>query len=160
MHKRFLKAITKHLSDLGIELVNGRFCMDTTNVNSGGKSGMKHLLQHAIPRAVWIDCGIHKVALSFKHLLQVYPDVLAADATLLALWKFFHYQRLATNLLRMQQRCMMKSRRHQFAHQSPDRQHMIKLVRIFAMILNKLCRLLQEVSMKGRNQMLLVYLWR
>ena len=33
-----LKAITKYLSDLGIELVNGRFfCMDTTDVNSGEK---------------------------------------------------------------------------------------------------------------------------
>ena len=100
MRKRFLKAITKHLSDLGIELVNGRFCMDTTNVNSGGKSGTKHLLQHAIPCAVWIHCGNHKVALSFKHLLQVYPDVLAADATLLALWKFFYYQPLTTNFVK------------------------------------------------------------
>ena len=36
--KNVLKAITKYLSDLGIELVNGRFfCMDTTNMKSGEK---------------------------------------------------------------------------------------------------------------------------
>ena len=40
-----LKAITKSLSDLGIELVNGRFfCTDTTNVNSSQKTGIKRLL--------------------------------------------------------------------------------------------------------------------
>ena len=41
------------------------------------KSGMKHLLQHAVPLAVWIGCGNYKVVL--------YPDVLAANAMLLAL---------------------------------------------------------------------------
>ena len=45
-------------------------------------------------------CGNHKVALCFKHLLQVCPDILAADATLLALWKFFHYWLLATNFVK------------------------------------------------------------
>ena len=96
-----LKAITKYLSDLGIELVNGTFfCMDTTNVNFREKSGMKHLLQHVVPLAVWIGYGNHKVALCFKHLLQVYPDILAADPTLLFLWKFFHYQTLATNFVK------------------------------------------------------------
>ena len=40
-----LKAIIKSLSDLGIELVNGRFfCTDTTNVNSSQKTGIKRLL--------------------------------------------------------------------------------------------------------------------
>ena len=63
--------------------------MDTTNVNSGEKSGMKRLLQHA----VWIGCGNYKVTLCF--------DVLPADATLLALWKFFHYRPLESILLRM-----------------------------------------------------------
>ena len=81
--QKVLKAIIKYLgiepsiSDLGIELVNGRlFCMDTTNLNSDEKSGMKHLLQYAVPLAVWIGCGNYKVAL--------YP-VLVADAMLLAL---------------------------------------------------------------------------
>ena len=95
-----LKAITKYLSDLGIELANDRFfCMDTTNMSSSKNSGMKRLLQHTISLAVWIGCGNHKVALCFKHLLQVYPDVLTADATLLVLWKFLHYRPLATNFV-------------------------------------------------------------
>ena len=36
---------------------------------------------------------------------------------------------------------------------------MIMLVTIFV-VLNNLCQLLQHASMKGRNQMLLKYLWR
>ena len=50
---------------------------------------MKKLLQNVALLAIWIGCGNQKVALCFKHLLQVYPDVLAADAMLLALWKTF-----------------------------------------------------------------------
>ena len=63
-------------------------------------------------------------------------------------------------LLRMQQRCMPKSRWHQFVRQSPDGRHIIDLIRIFPLVLNRLCQLLQHVSRKGRNQMLLAYLWR
>ena len=70
------------------------------NVNFGEKRGMKRLLQHAVPFAVWIGCGNHKVALYFKDLLQIYPVVLAADATLLTLWNFFHYRPLATNFVK------------------------------------------------------------
>ena len=96
-----LKAITKYLSDLVIELVNGRFfCMDTTNGTSGEKSGMKRMLQHAVPLAVWIGCGNHKVTFCVKHLLQVYPNVLAADGTLLALWKLFNYRSSAASFLK------------------------------------------------------------
>ena len=89
------------MSNPGIELVNGRFfCMDSKNVNSGGKSRMKCLLQHAVPLAVWIGCGNRKVVLFFKHLLQVYSEVLATAATLLALWNFFHYQHLASTFVK------------------------------------------------------------
>ena len=55
---------------------------------------------------------------------------------------------------------MTKSSWHKFANQTPDGWHMIMLVTIFVMVLNNLCQLLQHVSMKGRNQMLLEYLWR
>ena len=66
--QNILKAITKYLSDLGIEPVNGRFfCMDTTNVNSGEKSGMKRLPQHA----VWIGCG----NLLFYYLFYFFPKL-------------------------------------------------------------------------------------
>ena len=69
-------------------------------MSSGEKSGMKRLQQHVVPLAVWISCGNQRVALCFKHLQQVYPGVLAADAMLLALWKCFHYQPLATNFVK------------------------------------------------------------
>ena len=55
---------------------------------------------------------------------------------------------------------MTKSSWHKFANQTPDGWHTIMLVTIFVMVLNNLCQLLQHVSMKGRNQMLLEYLWR
>ena len=103
--KNVLKAIPKYLLDLRIELVNGRFfCMDTTNMNSGEKGVIKHLLQHAVPLALWTGCGNHKVALCFKHLLQVSPNVFAADATLLALWKFFHYRSLAITFVKHEEK--------------------------------------------------------
>ena len=65
--------------------------MDTTNVNSGEKSGLKRLLQHVVPIAAWTGCGNQKVALCFEHLLHEFPSVADANAMLLALWKFFHY---------------------------------------------------------------------
>ena len=74
--------------------------MDPTNVNSGEQSGLKRLLKHNVPLGNWVGCGNHKVALCFKHLLNYFPDVLSADATLLALWKFFHYCPLAINFLK------------------------------------------------------------
>ena len=64
--------------------------METTNVNSGEKSGLK-TFPNVVPIAAWIGCGHHKVALCFKHLLNKFPSAADADATLLALWKFFHY---------------------------------------------------------------------
>ena len=74
--------------------------MDTTNVNSGEKAGLKRLLKHAVPLGCWIGCGNHKIALCFKHLLGDFPVVFSADATLLCLWKFFHYRPLAVNFLK------------------------------------------------------------
>ena len=55
---------------------------------------------------------------------------------------------------------MTKSSWHKCANQTPDGWHMIMLATIFVMVLNNFCQLLQHVSMKGRNQMLLEYLWR
>lgn len=49
--------------------------------------------------ANWDDCWNHKLAFCFKHLLKHFPDVLSADATLLALGKFFHHQHLAIDFL-------------------------------------------------------------
>ena len=66
---------------------------------------MKRLLKHAVPLAVLIGCGNQKVTLYFKHLLQIYPDIFAADAILfftmlLFFFKFFHYWPLETNFFK------------------------------------------------------------
>ena len=94
-------ALIKYLQEMNISLIYARFfCIDATNVHSGELSGLKQLLKHAAPLGNWVDFMNHKVALCFKHLFNDFPDVLSADATLLALWKFFHYHPLAINFLK------------------------------------------------------------
>ena len=76
------------------------FCMGTTNVTSSKYSGLKRLLNHAVPLDNWVGCGNQKVNLCFKHLLNYFLDDLSANTMLLALWKFFHYHLLAINFLK------------------------------------------------------------
>ena len=81
-----LQALEKYLEKIEVPIKNARFfMMDTTNVNSGEKGGLKRLLKHVIPMAAWIGCGNDKVALCFKHLLPEFQSVADADTTLLAL---------------------------------------------------------------------------
>ena len=94
-----LKALQSYLEKQEVPIDSSRFfMMDTTNVNSRENGGLKRLL-HVIPIAAWIGCGSHEVAFCFKHLLNEFPSVADADATLLALWKFFHYRPLEVNFL-------------------------------------------------------------
>ena len=51
-------------------------CMDTTNVNSGAKIGLKRHLEHKVPLLKWIRCNNHKLALTFKHLIPSYNILL------------------------------------------------------------------------------------
>ena len=96
-----LVAFEQYFEKLEIPLKNnaGFFMMDTTDVNSGERNGLKWLLKHLIPLASWIGCGNHKVALCFKHLLPKFESVFSADAALLALWKFFHFRPLALSFM-------------------------------------------------------------
>ena len=75
------------------------FIMDTINVNSGEKKGLKQLLKHLIPLATWIGCGNHKVTLCFKHLLSEYKSVFSVGAAFDALWKIFHFHPLALGFM-------------------------------------------------------------
>ena len=51
-------------------LQKARFvCMDTTNVNSGEKNGLKRHIELKVPLLKWIGCNNHKLALTFKHLI-------------------------------------------------------------------------------------------
>ena len=70
------------------------FMMDTINVNSVERKGIKWLLKHLILLSSWVGCGTLKVALCFKHLLPEFKFIFSADETLLALWKFFHFHPL------------------------------------------------------------------
>ena len=46
-----------------INLQQARFvCMDTTNVNSGAKIGLKRHLEHKVLLLKWIGCNNHKFA--------------------------------------------------------------------------------------------------
>ena len=73
--------------------------MDTTNVNSGEKNGLKRHLEHKVPLLKWIGCNNHKLALTFKHLIPPLQCVAEIDIVL-NLWKYFKYRRpLAMNIL-------------------------------------------------------------
>ena len=98
--ENIMHSLKKYFEDASINIKQARFaCMDTTNVNSGKKGGLKRYLANEVPLLNWVGCGNHKLALCFKHLLPKYPTVFATDAFLEALWKFFKYRPLAMNLL-------------------------------------------------------------
>ena len=94
------KVIEDFFQGINVPLRNARYaCMDTTNVNSGSRRGLKAYLEHSVPQLIWIGCTNHKLALCFKHILQDFPIVKEADVFLLNLWKFFKYRTLAKHLL-------------------------------------------------------------
>ena len=89
-------ALERFFKDLDIPLRNTKFaCMDTTNVNSGERNGLKRHLEHIVPMLHWIGCNHHKLALCFKHLIPQFPSINDTDAFLLNLWKLFKYRPLA-----------------------------------------------------------------
>jgi hypothetical protein len=56
-----MAAIEKFFLKRSIPLRNARFaCMDTTNVNSGERGGLKRYLEHNVPLLRWIGCNNHK----------------------------------------------------------------------------------------------------
>ena len=73
--------------------------MDTTNVNSGTKNGLKRHLELKVPLLKWIDCNNHKLALTFKHLIPSFQCAAEIDIFLLNHWKYFKYRPLAMNIL-------------------------------------------------------------
>ena len=80
-------------------LQKARFvCMDTTNVNSGEKKGLKRRLEHKVPLLKWIGCNNHKLALTFKHLIPSLQCIAEIDIFLLSLWKYFKYRPLTMNI--------------------------------------------------------------
>ena len=72
--------------------------MDITNVNSGGKNGLKRHLEHKALLLKWIGCNNHKLALTFKHSILPFQCVAEIDIFLLNLWKYFKYNCLAMNI--------------------------------------------------------------
>ena len=95
-----MKALIKFFDEINVPITQARFfCMDNTNVHSGSRGGLKRYILHEIPMALWVGCGNHNLGLCFKHLLKEFPCVAEFDATLLSLWKHFHYQPLAVNFL-------------------------------------------------------------
>ena len=62
--------------------------MDTTNINSGAKNGLKRHLEYKVPLLKWIWCNNHKLALTFKHLIPSFQWVAEIDIFLLNFWKY------------------------------------------------------------------------
>ena len=95
-----MKYLEEDFQDQSVDLTRARFaCMDTTNVNSGERGGLKWYLKSTIPHLIWVGCGNHKLSLCFKHLLNQFPSVFETDVFLESLWKFFKYRPFAKNLL-------------------------------------------------------------
>ena len=69
-------------------------CMDTTNVNSVEKHGLKRHLEHKVPLLKWIGCNNHKLALTFKHLIPSFECIAEIVIFLLKLRKYFKYHPL------------------------------------------------------------------
>ena len=75
-----MSAIENFFVKKDINLQQARFvCMDTTNVNSGAKNGLKRHLEHKVPLLKWIGCNNHKLALTFKHLIPSFQCVAEMD---------------------------------------------------------------------------------
>ena len=74
-------------------------CMNTTNINSGEKNGLKKHLEHKVPLLNWIGYSNHKLALTFKHLIPSFQCVAEIDIFLLNLRKYFKYCPLAMIIL-------------------------------------------------------------
>ena len=71
--ENIMAPLEKIFIDLSINIKKARLaCMVTTNVNSGDCGGLKWYLANIAPMLLWVGCGNHKLALSFKHLLQCY----------------------------------------------------------------------------------------
>ena len=73
--------------------------MDTANVNSDKKNGLKRHLEHKVPLLKWIGCNSLKIALTFKHLKPSFQCIAGIDIFLLNLWKYFKYCPLVMNIL-------------------------------------------------------------
>lgn len=54
--------IKRHISLWGAKFAS----MDTTNVNSGEKGGLKLYFEHRVPLLHWVGCNSHKVAFIFQ----------------------------------------------------------------------------------------------
>ena len=74
-------------------------CMDSTNVNTGARNGLRCHQEHSFPMLPWMGCNNHKLALCFKHLIPQFPTIFKTDAFFLSLWKVFKYHPLAKTFL-------------------------------------------------------------
>ena len=74
-------------------------CMDTANVNSGKKNGLKRHLEYKVRLLKWIVCNSLKLGLTFKHLKPSFQCIAEIDIFLLNLRKYFKYCPLAMNIV-------------------------------------------------------------
>ena len=95
--------------DQSVDLTRARFaCMDTTNVNSGERGGLKWYLKSTILHLIWVGCGNHKLSLCFKHFLNQFPSVFETDVFLESLGNCSNTDHSQRTYLKSLQACMMK----------------------------------------------------
>ena len=102
--------------------------------------------------------GNHKFTLYFKHLMDEYTNINNADATLLALWKYFYYRPLALIFLKEASDTYEEHVISQFVLVLLDGQLMGEPVRLYMMATNS-CLLLYLLHwMKDGSQKQWAYL--
>ena len=88
-----MTSLEEYFQNQSVDLMRARFaCMDTTNVNSGERGGLKRYFKNTIPHLIWVSYGNHKLTLCFMHLLNQFSSLSETDVFLESLWKFFKYR--------------------------------------------------------------------
>ena len=64
--------------------------MDGTNTIKGERSELQRRFRREVPHIKYINCGYHKSALVFVHLLPNFKALQNVDSVLLSSWKVFN----------------------------------------------------------------------
>ena len=92
--KVIIDKIKEVFSERGIERSISRTqfaCFDGTNAMSGEKTGVQRRYRCEAPFSIYVNCGCHRLASCFKHLVNKFPCISEIDKLLLGLWKNVHY---------------------------------------------------------------------
>ncbi|XP_053383488.1 uncharacterized protein LOC128549841 [Mercenaria mercenaria] len=87
-----MEAIETFCHQKNLDMQNIRFVgLDGCNTMSGERKGLQRRIRHASPFSLYINCRNHRLALCFVHMMKKGPLLVEVDATLISIWKMFHF---------------------------------------------------------------------